>query len=218
VGDVSVKGGPFVMGTSDHPWAYDNERPAHEIDVPGFVIDRAPVANDEYLAFIEAGGYRERRWWSEDGWAWRTETGAEAPLFWYRDNGGRWRRRRFGRDEAVPTDEPVQHVCWYETDAFTRFAGRRLPTEIEWEKAVASGAITAGRQVWEWTASDFAGYPGFTSFPYREYSEVFFGPDYKVLRGGSWATHPEASRATFRNWDYPLRRQIFTGFRGARDA
>ena len=72
--------------------------------------------------------------------------------------------------------------------------------------------------VWEWTASDFAPYPGFASFPYREYSEVFFGPDYKVLRGGSWATHPLAIRTTFRNWDYPIRRQIFAGFRSARDA
>ncbi|HZQ27799.1 MAG TPA: ergothioneine biosynthesis protein EgtB [Acidimicrobiales bacterium] len=259
--EVLVEGGPFTMGTSTEPWAYDNERPAHTVDLPAFWIDTAPVTNGQYRAFVEDGGYAVPRWWTEAGWAWRQEAGLEAPQFWSRDTGGSWTRRRFGWHEAVPDDEPVQHVCWYEASAFARWAGKRLPTEAEWEKAASwdpaasskrrfpwgdaepvgqanlgqrhlrpapAGAFPGGTSVygclsmvgdvWEWTASDFEPYPGFASFPYREYSEVFYGPAYKVLRGGSWATHPRAVRTTFRNWDYPIRRQIFAGFRCARDA
>ncbi|HZB33556.1 MAG TPA: ergothioneine biosynthesis protein EgtB [Streptosporangiaceae bacterium] len=258
--EVLVAAGPFVMGTSDDPWAYDNERPGHVVDLPAYYIDTAPVSCGDYLDFMEAGGYDDQRWWHPAGWEWRTASGKRAPAFWFSE-GGRWLRRRFGRVEPVPLDQPVQHVCWYEADAYARWAGKRLPTEGEWEKAArwdpatrrsrrypwgdapapdseranlgqrrlhparagshAAGASAYGvRQllgdVWEWTASDFAGYPGFSSFPYKEYSEVFFGPDYKVLRGGSWATHPLACRGTFRNWDFPIRRQIFAGFRCAR--
>ncbi|MDF5752126.1 ergothioneine biosynthesis protein EgtB [Spongiactinospora sp. TRM90649] len=259
--EVLVPAGRFTMGTSTLPWAYDNERPGHPVDVPAFFIDRLPVGNAAYTAFIDDGGYDDERWWHPAGWRWRREHDITAPLFWTRD-GGAWWRNRFGRNEPVPGDEPVQHVSWYEADAYARWAGGRLPTEAEWEKAcgwdpVAGrarrypwgdddptpglanlghraarpaplGAYPAGAsaygveqmigEVWEWTSSSFTGYPGFRSFPYREYSEVFFGDDYRVLRGGSWAADPAAVRTTFRNWDYPIRRQIFTGFRCARSA
>ncbi|MFF7753995.1 ergothioneine biosynthesis protein EgtB [Streptomyces sp. NPDC007971] len=257
--EVLVPGGPFVMGTSTEPWALDNERPAHPVDVAPFWIDTTPVTNAAYTAFIEDGGYDTERWWTPEGWAHIRQHSLTAPLCWRRD-GGQWLRRRFGITEAVPPDEPVLHVCWYEADAYARWAGRRLPTEAEWEKAArhdpATGRSTrypwgdadpapehanlgqrhlrpapAGsypkgesplgvRQligdVWEWTASDFLPYPGFTAFPYKEYSQVFFGSDHKVLRGGSFAVDPVACRGTFRNWDYPIRRQIFSGFRTAR--
>jgi iron(II)-dependent oxidoreductase len=259
-GEVLVEAGPFEMGTSTEPWAYDNERPAHEVDLPAFWIDVAPVTNGAYVAFVDDGGYDDARWWQPDGWAWRHEAGLERPQFWSRDGAGGWTRTRFGWTEELPHREPVQHVCWYEADAFARWAGRRLPTEAEWEKAAswdatasrkrrypwgdeapdadranlgqrhfgpaavgafpagasASGCVQMVGDVWEWTASDFTAYPGFEVHPYKEYSEVFFGPEYKVLRGGSWATDPTAIRTTFRNWDYPIRRQIFSGFRCAR--
>ena len=259
--EVLVPGGSFTTGTDTDPWAYDNERPAHVVDMPAFHIDTTPVTNETYAAFVEAGGYDDPLWWTTDGWKWRQEAALQHPEFWQRD-GRWWLRRRFGVVEPLPRDEPVQHVCWYEADAYARWRGKRLPTEAEWEKAASWDPVTGRKRrypwgdepptvehanlhqrhfgpapvgayaqgasavgclgmigdVWEWTASHFVAYPGFRSFPYREYSEVFFGTEYRVLRGGSWATHPSAVRTTFRNWDYPIRRQIFAGFRCARDA
>ena len=241
----AVPGGAVTLGTDDDPWAYDNERPAHTVDLTPFAIDRYPVTNARYAEFVADGGYDDPRHWTDAGWAWRTEAGLAHPQFWRAEGAGTWSRLRFGRREDLPGSEPVQHVCWFEADAFARWASARLPTEPEWEAAAVGAPVaaanlgrrrwspapvgslpaTAGRwgaeqmlgDVWEWTSSDFSPYPGFRSFPYREYSEVFFDDGYKVLRGGSWAADPAAVRATFRNWDFPIRRQIFAGFRLAHD-
>jgi gamma-glutamyl hercynylcysteine S-oxide synthase len=217
-GEAAVPGGTFTLGSTD-PWAYDNERPAHEVDLPSFKIDRAPVTNAEYAAFVEAGGYGDRELWSSEGWAWREVEDAVAPLTWQVD-GSSYAHRRFDRIEPLPLDEPVQHVSFHEAEAYARWAGKRLPTEPEWEKAVKTVGgelehVTGA--VWQWTSSAFDGYPGFRAFPYAEYSEVFFGDAYRVLRGGSWVTDPLVARPTFRNWDLPQRRQIFSGIRCARD-
>ncbi|HUZ38591.1 MAG TPA: ergothioneine biosynthesis protein EgtB [Streptosporangiaceae bacterium] len=259
--EVLVPAGPFTMGTSSEPWALDNERPAHTVHVPAFYLDTTPVTNAAYQEFIADGGYGDPRWWSQEGRDHRQRAGLTAPLYWQREGRG-WARTAFGVTGPVAPAEPVLHVCWHEAQAYATWAGRRLPTEAEWEKAArfdpatgrsrrypwGDGSPTPGlanlgqrhlrpapagsypdgaapcgaRQligdVWEWTSSDFLPYPGFRAWPYREYSQVFFGPEYKVLRGGSFGVDPVACRGTFRNWDYPVRRQIFAGFRTARDA
>ena len=219
-GEVLVEEGPFPLGAAEsEPWAYDNELPAHEVSLPAFRIDRALVSNADYSAFIAEGGYDDRALWTDDGWAWRESEAAAAPLFWQRD-GERWLRRRFDTLEPVPPTEPVQHVSWWEADAYARWAGKRLPTEPEWEKAVRAVGDElehARGAVWQWTSSGFTGYLGFRAFPYPEYSEVFFGGDYRVLRGGAWITDDVVARTSFRNWDHPQRRQIFSGIRCARD-
>lgn len=256
--EVLIPGGPVRLG-SEEAWAYDNERPVHALPLAPFFIDAHPVTNGDFLVFVESGGYEDPRWWTPEGFAHVQREGLRHPQFWLPQGDHVWLRRRFGWVEPLPKDEPVQHVCWYEADAFARFCGKRLPTEAEWERACAGsaggrsypwgdaaptpahanlggalwspapvGSYPAGvspegvhglvGDVWEWTASDFLPYPGFRAFPYREYSEVFFGPAHKVLRGGAWASAPVAVRASFRNWDLPVRRQIFAGFRCARDA
>jgi iron(II)-dependent oxidoreductase len=184
------------------------------VDLPAFEIDIAPVDNAVWRRFISDGAYSRPELWTEDGWAWRCGEDARAPLFWELQ-GSTWRHRRFGRMMEPADHEAVRHVSAHEADAFAKWAGRRLPSEAEWEKAARSGALKGRGQVWEWTASTFAPFPGFTAFPYPEYSQVFFGDGYRVLRGHSWATHPTVARPTFRNWDYPVRRQIFSGLRTA---
>src|SRR5512143_1258280 len=147
--EVLVPAGGSVQGTSTQPWAYDNERPAHRVDLPAFWIDTLPVSNAAHAAFAEDGGYGDRRLWSDAGWRWRCEARAGAPRFW-RGEGGTWVRRRFGRDEPVPMDEPVQHVCWYEAQAHARWAGKRLPTEAEWEKACGWDPVAGRARRYPW--------------------------------------------------------------------
>lgn len=257
---VRFPGGEVEMGTDDRVAAYDNERVRHTVALRPFWIDVTPVRNGDYLEFMAAGGYERREFWSEAGWRWLQEAGVCAPKYWSRENG-EWTVRSMDHVGPADAGRPVCHVCFYEAEAFARFAEKRLPTEAEWE-AAASWDTEGGEKrlfpwgdapptprdanldqlafdtapvgayphnvspigchgmigdVWEWTSSDFLPYPGYESFPYKEYSEVFFGNEYKVLRGGSWATRPGAIRNTFRNWDFPIRRQTFSGFRCARD-
>lgn len=243
---VEVPGGPFEMGAPDGGFAYDCERPRHVRETAPVLMGRDPVTNGEHLAFMADGGYDRPDLWTAEGWEWRVAEDARAPLYWEPDGGGGWVTRSFERVAPVDPLLPLCHVSAHEADAHARWAGARLPTEAEWERAAAGAEPSAehanlGQEafgtepvgarppapggcrgmlgdVWEWTSGTLAGYPGFRAFPYREYAEVFFGQGHRVLRGGSWATQEIAARATFRNWDLPRRRQIFAGLRLARDA
>ncbi len=183
-GDISYPGGVFSLGAKPggEAFAFDNEKWSHPVVLEPFRMARRPVTYREYLEFVQAGGEPPRYW--KDG-----------------------KVRRFDRWIEVPLDEPVRHVSWHQANAYCRFAGRRLPTEAEWEFAAPEPS-----GVWEWTASTFLPYPGFVRDPYKEYSEPWFGT-HKVLRGASFATPPSVRHPTFRNFYTPERADIFAGFR-----
>jgi iron(II)-dependent oxidoreductase len=257
---IDVPAGRCTIGAPAEGFAYDNERPRHQVELPAFRIARFPVTNGDWRAWIQDGGYTKRNWWSEEGWTWREQEQAGRPAAWTEGLTHEW---RLGRREPLDPARPVVHISFHEAEAFAAAHGLRLPTEFEWEKAaswdpasgstlprpwgsgpfrlgthanldqLSGGTARAGSlprgasrvgceqmlgDVWEWTSSVFDRYPGFTAYPYREYSEVFFGEDYRVLRGGSWATRARVTTVPFRNWDFPQRRQIFAGLRLAGDA
>jgi iron(II)-dependent oxidoreductase len=154
-GDAAVPGGTFTVGArAADLFVFDNERVAHEVAVAPFAIARAPVTQAELAAFVEDGGYARRELWSEAGWRWREATGARHPLHWRRD-GGRWLRREFDRVVPLEPHRPAIHVCWFEADAYCRWAHRRLPSEVEWEAAAAcepgpGGSLADARRRYPW--------------------------------------------------------------------
>lgn len=147
LGDVAIPGGRFLLGAGQGDgFVFDNEKWAHAVDVEPFSIARAAVSYAEFLAFVEAGGYDDRSFWDEDGWQWRTRTGLRQPVYWRQTPGG-WQERWFDRWRPLPEHAAVIHICWYEAQAYCRWAGRRLPTEVEWEVAAAGEPATDGRSL-----------------------------------------------------------------------
>lgn len=219
-GEWHVAAGMRALGSRACGFAFDNELSAGERFVDAFAIDRGPVSWHQFLPFVEAGAYETEALWSADGWAWRTRQGRLHPQHLRRAGAG-WEQHRFGRWVALDLAAPVLHVSAHEAEAWCRWAGRRLPTEAEWEAAALLAAEENQQfewgQVWEWTASPFKPYPGFAAHPYRDYSQPWFDGR-PVLRGGSFATLPHMKHPRYRNFFPADRNDVFAGFRSCAPA
>lgn len=252
---IKIHGGLYEMGYSGAGFSYDIELPEHKVYMNEYFIDAFPVTNEDYLKFIEDGGYEDFRFWLADGWDILKKNNWNAPMYWQKENGN-WQRHDFrGKQKLVP-NEPVCNVSYYEADAYCKWAKKRLPTEAEWEKAACwneakqvktiypwgnelptenhanllesylwspseIGSYPAGKShyglhqmmgdVWEWTSSEFVGYPGFKS-GFAEYNDKWFS-NQKALRGSSFATPKYSIRNSYRNFFRPDERWMFAGFR-----
>lgn len=197
--EVSVRAGEYRFGHAGVGFSFDNERDGYATEVAAFRIDYTPVSNAQFAQFVESGEYRAR-------------TGAAHPCYWQRTDG-KWQTRSFDQWQTPDPRAPIIHVSALEAEAYCRWAGRRLPTEPEWEAAAQLGAIEWGSSVWEWTATPFAPYPGFSADRYREYSAPWFDRKHRVLRGGSHATLALMHHSAYRNYFLPERSDVFAGFR-----
>ncbi len=235
---VRFDGGIAEVGHDGRDFGYDNESPRHEVMLRPFEIGSRCVTNGEWIAFMQDGGYETATLWLADGWAAVNREGWRAPLYWGEGPDG-WRQMSLRGLRTIDPAAPVCHVSYFEADAYARWAGRRLPTEFEWEIA-AQGRETEERtlsarrftpapaddapiaqlfgDVWEWTCSPYAGYPGYkpASGALGEYNGKFMCGQF-VLRGGSCVTPPGHTRATYRNFFYPHQRWQFMGLRLAGD-
>jgi ergothioneine biosynthesis protein EgtB len=211
-GELAIAGATLAVGHDEGGFAFDNELGAHTVEVADFRIDRAPVDWAGVLAFIDAGGYDDPRCWSDEGWGWRQRAlPAAAPRHLARDEDGRWQRAVFGQWRPLDPAEPALHLSAHEAQAWCRWAGRRLPGEHEWTLAARDPAFAWG-EVWEWTASPFAPFPGFAPHPYRDYSQPWFDGR-PVLKGGSFASAAFMKHPRYRNFFVAGRNDVFAGFR-----
>lgn len=219
-GWVSFEGGLTDIGASDEGFAFDNERPSHRVWLEPFSLAADLVTNEDWIAFIDDGGYRRAELWLADGWARVKAEGWSAPLYWREEPAG-WSVMTLTGRRPVDPAAPVRHVSFYEADAFARWSGRRLPTEAEWEHAARSDPAALSNlsgEVWQWTASAYAPYPGFrpTEGTAAEYNGKFMA-NQMVLRGGAFATPDGHARPSYRNFYYPHQRWMFAGLRLAAD-
>ena len=203
----------WTLGRSGPGFAFDNELGAHAVSVGAFEIDARPVTWAQFLPFVEGGSYVQRQFWSTAGSIWRLSQERQAPRYLRQTPQG-WEQQVFGRWQPLDPVAPASHLTAFEAQAWCAWAGRRLPTEAEWEVAAQDPAFEWGA-VWEWTASAFAPFPGFVAHPYVDYSRPWFDGR-PVLKGASLATAPRMRHPQYRNYFTPERNDIVAGFRSVR--
>ena len=236
---MQEQSGIFSIGHEGSGFTFDCEGPRHEVLLQPFALATRTVTNREWIEFMSDGGYGDARHWLSDGWGWVQRESITAPLYWRRDDEGKWSSFGLSGLQAVDPNSPVTHISLYEADAYAAWAGARLPTEAEWEVVAAAHDPLGGNQLdaasavkpvlsadsalfgnaWEWTGSAFRPYPGFkvADGAVGEYNGKFMSGQF-VLRGGSCATPRGHVRASYRNFFYPHQRWQFTGLRLAKDA
>jgi ergothioneine biosynthesis protein EgtB len=212
---LSIEAGLHEVGYSGTGFHFDNEAPRHKTYLPSYSVQASLVTNGDYLQFVKAGGYTDYKHWLSEGWQWVQEHGIKAPMYWYCIDGA-WMHYTLAGLTAIDLDQPVAHVSYYEAEAYARWAGKRLPTEQEWE--VAADRLGWGQR-WEWTSSAYQPYPGYRPLPgtLGEYNGKFMVSQ-QVLRGASVVTAPGHSRTSYRNFFHPWYRWQYTGIRLADDA
>lgn len=204
--------GPWMLGGSNPGFAFDNELAGHAVPLTATCIDSRVARWADFLPFVEAGSYGQPRWWSDAGAAWLATERLQAPRYLRRD-GAHWQQWRHGSWQTLDLNHPACHLTVHEAEAWCRWAGRRLPTEAEWERAaIEQPDDFHWGQVWEWTASPFQPYPGFKPHPYRDYSAPWFGSR-QVLRGSSFMTQPRMRHPRYRNFFQPHRNDMPAGLR-----
>lgn len=210
---LEMQAGIYEIGFSGNGFSFDNELGRHKVYLGDYSLSEALVSNAEYLDFIQAGGYRDFRYWHAEGWDWVKKNNVEVPMYWYNING-QWMHYNWQGLQPLLPDAPLCHVSYYEAAAFAAWKGLRLPTEFEWEAAAPQ--LSWGQR-WEWTESAYLPYPGFIKAPgvIGEYNGKFM-INQMVLRGGSEVTPPHHSRITYRNFFHPSLRWQFTGIRLAK--
>lgn len=211
--ELEVPAQRFRLGSDGAGFAFDNELRSHEVSLEPFRIDSLPVSWARFVPFVEAGGYERREWWSGAGWDWLARQGARHPARLRPCSSG-WEQRRGGRWLALDPLQAAVHLTAHEADAWCRWAGRRLPSEAQWECAALTLPGFSWGHAWEWTSSSFEPYPGFAPHPYRDYSAPWFGSR-RVLRGACLATAPALAHARYRNFFESHRSDVFAGFRSS---